>query len=119
LRGKVDEAVQLETYNLRRDAGLATTNAPAAPVLPALSSSGTSSGANSGERNLEARVDEALALLRLWHLQNLYGNLGHTEAKAIVVRLLAPAATIGWQVANNFANLSQRLAAMMSAAGGQ
>ncbi len=119
LRGKVDEAVQLETYNLRRDAGLATTNAPASSVLPALSLAGKSADANSAERNLEARVDEALALLRLWHLQNLYGNLGHTEAKAIVVRLLAPAATIGWQVANNFANLSQRLAAMLNAAAGQ
>ena len=119
LRGKVDNAVGIETHRLRRDAGLSTNQFPAPTTLAAISSTTKPANENTGEKDLEARVDEAVALLRLWHLQNLYGNLGHTEAKAIVVRLLAPAATIGWQVANNFANLSQRLSAMLSSATGQ
>ena len=118
LRGKVDHAVSIESNNLRREAGLGAFGVPAALPLATISAIQRSKEENEG-RNLDARVDEALALLRLWHLQNLYGNLGHTEAKAIVVRLLAPAATIGWQVANNFAHLSQRLGAIFSAATGQ
>ncbi len=119
LRGKVDDAVTLATQNLRQDAGLGTSGTPASLALATISSSLKSQDASASDNKLEARVDQALALLRLWHLQNLYGNLGHTEAKAIVVRLLAPAATIGWQVANNFAHVSQRLSAMLSAGAGQ
>ena len=117
LRGKVDDTVGKATQNLRRDAGLGAAGAPASLALATISSGLKSQEAKAGDNKLEERVDQALALLRLWHLQNLYGNLGHTEAKAIVIRLLAPAATIGWQVANNFAHLSQRLGAMFSAAG--
>lgn len=119
LRGKVDEAVRIETYILRRDAGLGAQKFPASTAMSVFASGRINENEKLDPKNLETRVDEALALLRLWHLQNLYGNLGHTEAKAIVVRLLAPAATIGWQVANSFANLSQRLSAMMGAATGQ
>lgn len=119
LRGKVDEAVAIETCILRRDAGLGAQKFPASAAVPVFASGQINENEKLDPKNLETRVDEALALLRLWHLQNLYGNLGHTEAKAIVVRLLAPAATIGWQVANNFANLSQRLSAMIGGATGQ
>ncbi len=119
LRAKVDEAVRIESQRLRRDGGLAAPSDLPMSSMMALPAAGSPTPANSGERALETRVDEALALLRLWHLQNLYGNLGHTEAKAIVVRLLAPAATIGWQVGNSFANLSQRLSAILGAATGQ
>lgn len=76
------------------------------PMYPADDGS-TSEG--TAARPLEARVDEMLTLLRIWHLHNLYGSLGETEAKAIIVRLLAPAATIGWQLTNNFTEVSQRL----------
>ena len=116
LRGKVDKSVEIETLKLRHEAGL-TAGAQgamlAAPLLMSLKSS-TGEGALS-DRTLEARIDEALALLRLWHLQNLYGNLGQTEARAIVIRLIAPAATIGWQIANNLGDLSHRLGAMLNA----
>ena len=59
------------------------------------------------------RLEEVHALLRIWHLQNLYGNLGQTEAKAILFRLMAPAATIGWQVANNYGSLTQSVGKML------
>ena len=42
-----------------------------------------------------------------------FGNLGQTEAKAIMVRLLAPAATIGWQVSQNYGNLAQNASKLL------
>src|SRR5262249_9951949 len=75
LRAKVDNAVRAETLSLRRGAGLG------APGLAAVDNLAASAGGMA----LEKRVDEAVALLRLWHLQNLYGNLGNSEAKAIFV----------------------------------
>ncbi len=41
-----------------------------------------------------ARVDVALAMLRLDHLEHLYRDLGRSEGQAILLRLLAPVATI-------------------------
>ena len=50
---------------------------------------------------IEQRLSEAVAMLRITHLDRIHLNLGRTEAKAIMLRLLAPAATIGWQVFQN------------------
>lgn len=112
LRGKVDTAVRAETLSLRHGAGIVV----GAPMAGGAGFSPTGDGsASPPDRSLEARVDEALALLRIWHLQNLYGNLGQTEARAIAFRLMAPAATIGWQVANNFGDMSKRVAVMFGA----
>ena len=41
-----------------------------------------------------ARVDVALAMLRLDHLEHLYRDLGRSEGQAILLRMLAPVATI-------------------------
>lgn len=41
-----------------------------------------------------ARVDIALAMLRIDHLEYLYRDLGRSEGQAILLRLLAPIATI-------------------------
>ena len=98
LRRKVDRAVAEETISLQQGAGLIPASAAASLEF---------AEERVGERSLDARLDEVHALLRIWHLQNLYGNLGQTEAKAIMLRLLAPAATIGWQVVQNYGNLSQ------------
>lgn len=98
LRRKVDRAVAAETISLQQGAGLIPLNAAASLGL---------AEDRVGERSLDARLGEVHALLRIWHLQNLYGNLGQTEAKAIMFRLMAPAATIGWQVAQNYGNLTQ------------
>lgn len=111
LRAKVDRAVRIETARLRQGAQVA---AAATPV--GLASHGAP--APGIERPLEARLDEALALLRIWHLQSLHGDLGQTEAKAVLLRLLAPAATIGWQVAHNYGDLAGRLVKMIGPAMG-
>jgi hypothetical protein len=111
LRSKVDRAVHERMEALRLGAGLIA-GASAAQVafdMPAI---------GEGARTVEERLDEVLALLRIEHLSNLYGNLGQTEAKAIVVRLLAPALTIGWQLANNHGELGKRLSAMLKGASG-
>lgn len=98
LRRKVDHAVAEETISLQQGAGLIPASAAAALQL---------AEQRVGERSLDARLQEVHALLRIWHLQNLYGNLGQTEAKAIMFRLMAPAATIGWQVAQHYGSLTQ------------
>lgn len=108
LRDKVDACVRTEMMRLRSEAGLAQQ----AHELPLI-------GAEAG-RSIDSKFEQMASLLKLWHLQNLYGNLGQTEAKAILFRLMAPAATIGWQVANNYTELAQRLLRLVSsgAAGG-
>lgn len=98
LRRKVDRAVAAETISLQQGAGLIPVSTAAALEM---------SEERIGARSLDARLEEVHALLRIWHLQNLYGNLGQTEAKAIMFRLMAPAATIGWQVAQNYGSLTQ------------
>ena len=108
LREKVAEAVRSETISLQHDAGL---------VASGRMLGSASSQSPAADAPLEKRLAEALALLRLWHLQNLYGNLGQTEAKAIVFRLLAPAATIGWQLANTYGDMTKKLARMLQGPG--
>ena len=41
-------------------------------------------------------------MLRVAHLERLHQGLGRTEATAVLVRLLAPAATVAWQLSANF-----------------
>ena len=53
-------------------------------------------------RDLEARLEEALTLLRVQRLDGLRRSLGRTEARAVTVRMLAPAATVAWQLSANF-----------------
>lgn len=72
LRAKVDRAVVAETVSLQQGAGLM----PGGPVA-ALSAAN-----DTGEAPpLDKRLEEVHALLRIWHLQNLYGNLGQTECR--------------------------------------
>lgn len=85
LNAKVDNAVKAQASTLRR--GLAGgARADAAPTA----------------RGLEERLDKALAMLRIQHLEGLRGGVGRTEMTAVAVRLLAPAATVVWQMAHNF-----------------
>lgn len=58
---------------------------------------------------LERRLDEAVAMLRITHLENTHRSVGRTEAKAILFRLLAPLATIGWQLTQNIAETLLKL----------
>jgi hypothetical protein len=45
-----------------------------------------------------ARVDVAMALLEVDHLERLYRDLGKSEGQAVLLRLLAPLSTVAWQV---------------------
>ena len=58
---------------------------------------------------LEQRLVEALAIFRISHLEQLKLNLGRREARAIGVRLLAPAIGVAWQLSQNFQALTAKL----------
>ena len=53
--------------------------------------------------------------MRAWHLERLQLDLGRTEAQALVVRLAAPAATVGWQLYGNLQAIVGKLAQTMGA----
>ena len=86
LRGKVRRAVNEEMANLRRRLGGALSRY----------SDHDTNAATATPRELEERLDEALVMLRISYLERLYGELGHTEAMDILVKLLVPATTMAW-----------------------
>ncbi len=86
LSAKVNEAVTEEANALRRR----------------LHEPGAANTGGAPARDLETRLDEALTMLRISHLERLHRGLGRTEARAVVVRMLAPAATVAWHLAANF-----------------
>jgi hypothetical protein len=45
---------------------------------------------------IATRLDEALAMLHIAYLERLHQELGQAEGRAILLRVLAPAFTIGW-----------------------
>lgn len=92
LNAKVDRAVTEEANALRR--GLASG--------VRAHESGAANADGPSTRNLEERLEEALTVLRISHLERLHRGLGRTEAKAVMVRMLAPAATVAWQLSANF-----------------
>lgn len=52
--------------------------------------------------SLARKLDYVVSHLRITHLERLHLRLGATEARAVAIRLLAPAATIAWQVSQNY-----------------
>jgi hypothetical protein len=59
----------------------------------------------SRRRTLEdvgARVDALLATVRVEDLRRLHESLGKVEAQAVLLRLLAPAVTVGWRLIRPF-----------------
>lgn len=91
INAKVKRAVREEIEALRRNLSAAVLGERAA-------------GAGAGQapvRSVDERIDEILALLRAWHLERLQLDLGRTEARALAVRLAAPAATAVWQLYSN------------------
>jgi hypothetical protein len=69
----------------------------------------TEQRAAGGIEAVQARLDYVVAMERLGHLQRLGGNVGASEARALMIRLAAPALTIGWQIANHHAALAEKL----------
>lgn len=96
LRSKVRGAVRLQTSELGSRIALAST-ANAGHGAPA-----------QDLPSLARRLDDAVALLRISHLQRQQLDLGLNEAKAVLIRLLAPAVTIAWHYGQSFALLTQK-----------
>ncbi len=103
LDAKVDRAITEEENALRR--GLV------GGVRP--QEAGAGSADKPPVRDLETRLDEALTMLRIQHLERLHRGLGRTEAKAMVVRMLAPAATVAWQLSANFHDIIARVGQLL------
>lgn len=91
LRARIDQAVRAEVFRLRELVIQATRQSqtvdPGAP--PSVSA-------------LAARMEQILALLRIDNLERLQRELGQTEARGIVLKLLAPAGTILWRFIRPF-----------------
>lgn len=106
LRRKVRRTVQAETLELR--------HALAGAIWREAESRRTGSAA---KIPLEQRLDEALSLFRVSYLEQLQLNLGRGEARAILLRLMAPALGVGWQLSQNLqAFVGKAEAALKSAA---
>jgi hypothetical protein len=91
LTNKVDRIVNNEVANLRRRmAQNAELVGPdAAPAIPSAAQT---------PQDVERRLDEALVMLRIAHLERLQSELGSIEAKSIFFKVIVPAATIGYYV---------------------
>jgi predicted Zn finger-like uncharacterized protein len=48
--------------------------------------------------HLAERLDNALAVLRTMYLERMHKELGRAEGKALLLKLLGPASTIGWKM---------------------
>jgi len=111
LKAKVRRAVDDETSTMRqkllKNLHLAEAEASAS-VLHGRQNAG-------GDlRSLEHRLDAAVAILRISYLEGRNQNLGQTEARAIMIRMLAPAASIGWQLAKTHGHLVTELQAYLA-----
>jgi hypothetical protein len=58
---------------------------------------------------LSQRLDYVVSLMRMTHLEGLHRKVGATEARAVAIRLLAPAATIGWQLLQNYKPAAEQI----------
>lgn len=111
LKSKVQRAVELETLAMRQrlirnleQVEMASTNA---------SVHGHGEGDREA-RSLGHRLDAAVAILRISYLENRNQNLGMTEARAVLMRMLAPAASIGWQLGKGHADILSKISSYLS-----
>ena len=102
MRSKVSRAVEDETMAMRkrliRDLALAEHEMQSSVVHGQI-------GGPAQQRSLEHRLDAAVAILRISYLEGRHEHLGSTEARAVLIRMLAPALSVGWQVAKSHGNL--------------
>ena len=99
LSAKVNKAVTEEANALRRR----------------LHEPGADNTGGAPARDLETRLEEALTMLRISHLERLHRGLGRTEARAVVVRMLAPAATVAWHLSANFYEIIAKVGQVLRA----
>jgi len=104
LRSKVHQAIEAETLAMRRqllrNLQLAEVERSGPEADAALLAGVASDG-----RSLEHRLDAAVAILRISYLENRTHSLGASEARAVLIRMLAPALSVGWQLAKTQAEL--------------
>jgi len=107
LKSKVHKAVERETLAMRRR--LLRNLELAEADAEALAAAHDSRGSGTSARPLEHRLDAAVTILRISYLEGRHRNLGASEARAVAVRMLAPAATLAWQFAKSQAALVSEL----------
>jgi hypothetical protein len=97
LKSRVEKVVNGEKYRLRdRLIAAARRRATAGDKADG----GTP--APTAVQELTARLDEALSMLRIDYLDRLQRELGQNEARNMLLKLLAPAATVLWKVVRTF-----------------
>lgn len=108
LRNKVQHAIDQETLAMRRQLlqSIELADGEASAIERA--------GLENSDRSLEHRLDAAVAILRISYLENRHHSLGSTEARAVMVRMLAPAASIGWQFAKGQTELLHSIQAYIA-----
>lgn len=100
LRRKVRQAVEAETMALRHSlAGTVWRNKQASAAALAAGPKPT----------LEQRLDQALEIFRISHLEQMKLNLGRREARAVIIRLAAPVIGIAWQLSQNMGEVLNRV----------
>jgi len=86
LTAKMDRIVKDEMAGLRR-------RLASSEILSPLSAS-PGAGASQGVADLQARLDEALVMLRISYLERLHRDLGNMEAWSIVMKIGVPVMTV-------------------------
>jgi hypothetical protein len=87
LKSNVERAVDKEMYQLQER------------MVKAMQKQAEAGGAAGVTvADLAERLDHALAVLRTMYLDRMHRELGRAEGKALLLKLLAPASTIGWKI---------------------
>jgi hypothetical protein len=89
LTAKVERIVNAEVSSLRRRM---------AQNAELVGAGAAATGGPQSVQDVERRLDEALVMLRIAHLERLQRELGSIEATSILVKVIVPAATIGYYV---------------------
>ena len=107
LKRKVRQAVEIEQVRLQANLGQAAAVLAERNVAPALPRADIDL--------IAERLDYVVSHMRIAHLDRLHLKVGATEARAVTIRLVAPAATIGWQLMQNYKPAAEQLSRFLSA----
>lgn len=104
LQGKVNRLVHHEMLSLRRQLALDMHRGREA---------GNAEGEEPAMRALEHRLDVVVSMLRITYLEQRHDKVGQTEARAVMLRMLAPILTIAWQFRQHSAETLQSFMAVL------
>jgi hypothetical protein len=96
LTAKMDRIVKNEMAGLRRRLASSEMLSPLSAAVP------PGTGASHGGTDLEARLDEALVMLRISYLERLHRDLGNMEAWSIVMKIGVPIMTVVYYAVHIF-----------------